>query len=270
MADCHLEVIITLWSRRRRKSTTLGVKCLMFLSRKVLRSTMMSSPCTQAWQACRHQLSFSAAFWIQAVLERVWKTVWIFAPKTCWQSAVSLTQKWSIRGPVRTSTADQLKETEGGNGVGSSSSGRSTAVLFPSTSHVFRAFSNNQSILVFSRKASKVAAARRSLPQTRTCCSCEKPCRCGGANKPKIYCFHPGVKVSTLFFSEDSTNIKECKNTTLISKDSRKGNIPWKTQMVLEWFPSCTLLNIYMDGREWKLNLLSILKTPTNGFLPHL
>lgn len=51
MADCHLEVIITLWSRRRRKSTTLGVKCFRFLSRKVLRSTVMSSPCTQAWQA---------------------------------------------------------------------------------------------------------------------------------------------------------------------------------------------------------------------------
>lgn len=231
MADCHLEVIITLWSRRRRKSTTLRVKCLMFLSRKVLRSTMMSSPCTQAWQACRHQLSFSAAFWIQAVLERVWKTVWIFAPKTCWQSAVSLTQKWSIRGPVRTSTADQLKETEGGNGVGSSSSGRSTAVLFPSTSHVFRAFSNNQSILVFSRKASKVAAARRSLPQTRTCCSCEKPCRCGGVNKPKIYCFHPGVKVSTLFFLRTVRTSKNVK-------------IPL-------WFPKIVERATFPERRRW-------------------
>lgn len=67
MADYHLEIIIMLWSRRRRKSTTLGVKCLMFLSRKVLRSTVMSSPYTQAWQACRHQLSFHWSWTLDSV-----------------------------------------------------------------------------------------------------------------------------------------------------------------------------------------------------------
>lgn len=173
---------------------------------------------------------------------------------------------------------------EGENGAGPNSSAKPALTLtlkahwcsfvLPFTSSVWT-FSNNKNIFVLSSKASKVAEVEEPPSQTCTCCSCEKPCCCGSSNQPKpllnllFSCTSRNFAHSLLY---GSMSTKDSKDLTLISRDSweEKEQHSLKYQMVLEWFSSYKLLDIYKDGWEWKLNLLSILKTPSNGFLPHL
>lgn len=174
-----------------------------------------------------------------------------------------LTHKRCIRGPARTSTKRNLAKWA-----------HSCALGLPFPSSVWT-FSNNKSISVLGNTACKGDRGAEEPPsQTCTCCSCEKPCRCG-SNQPKpllnwlFSCTSRKFPHSVL---RGSTSTKESENLTLISRDSgrEKEQHSLKYQMVLEWFSSYKLLNIYMAGREWRLNLLSIFKTPSNGFLPHL
>lgn len=180
--------------------------------------------------------------------------------KTCWQTAAGLTQNWSIRGPVGTRTG-RLTNGAGPNSSSGKAGGRplkhSDTFVF-----TFRIFTmSNGSILGFSGKGSEVAGASLSC----TCCGCEKPCRCGSSNQPKQFldllfsC--TSRKFPHSFFMTVGAS-KNVKSSLWFPKIVGGATFP---EMVLEWFPSYKRLNIYVDGREWKLNLLGILKTPSHG-----
>lgn len=61
-----------------------------------------------------HRLPSQSAWILESVHSTEhWGNHLDLCAKTCWQSAASLTQTWTIRGPVGTSTTDQLQEMEG-------------------------------------------------------------------------------------------------------------------------------------------------------------
>lgn len=158
-------------------------------------------------------------------------SIWIFAPK----HVDSLLPVWHRRersegplGQARHINSRKWRERKAsGQAAALRLPVRSTALLFGVTSSAWT-FWDNQSILVFGRKASKVAAAWRSLPLRRALAPAVKLHVAAvvrrNPNHPWIYCFHARVKVSTLFFLMRVRTSKNVKTSLWFPKIvERKG-----------------------------------------------